>query len=491
MQDNVSKFLADIGIKHSDDLVTNSTAVIVAIPKLLDPIRLIGDEEKHATMLFFGETSTLPPEAKDNITETLALAASLFGPFREDVIGVSRLGSDNPPALVAGLSGNFLSRIRDILMVNPKINEYMGNAQQFPSYTPHVTLGYPDFAGEAELRQLAMNLDRVCFDRISLWWNDERIDYDLTTTPSDASECDNAFRHAYAEVPSDNVVGFLERYGVKRELKHHGVKGQKWGVRRETDGGGGSGGAGGVIKRFIQRRKVTEQVQKAPVGSIAINHKSDGSTGYAVKRPSGKWEKVELSEDAANFVKASTKGKSEMSNHELQQFIARAGLLKQYDDLGIFKKDGTSNKPINPNQELKDKVENLELHTRLRDAQARLRPPGRVEKVAGFVKKTAPIYDLFTKLDKFTGNTVSKQLTAHMQEAFDKNREPAGKSTFKSRAIEEQQIKNAGKEDKSSKKDKKNSIVSKDTIVEVLDPTSNLNTIAGVGGAGPLGVIQG
>jgi hypothetical protein len=72
--------------------MANTLAAIMAIPAPLEPIRLVGDEDKHATLLFFGETSTLPDGAKDVLTESVGTAASMLSPFGESVVRHHAIG---------------------------------------------------------------------------------------------------------------------------------------------------------------------------------------------------------------------------------------------------------------------------------------------------------------------------------------------------------------------------------------------------------------
>ena len=209
--------------------MANTTAAIMAIPAPLENIRLVGDEEKHATLLFFGETSTLPDDAKKNLLDSVKMACSMLFPFSERLREISRLGNDVPPALVAKLSDECLSQVRNLFMMNPSVNEYMSNAQQHPSFIPHVTLAYPDYAEEAILRTLAAQLYRIRFDRLSVWWNDERIEFPL----SRIVEGDTM-------AMSDAIGEFLEHHGFLIEVdeddaEQAGVKGMKWGVRRRVD----------------------------------------------------------------------------------------------------------------------------------------------------------------------------------------------------------------------------------------------------------------
>lgn len=164
-----------------EDATARTTAVVVALPSQVDPIRLVGEEPKHATLLFFGETASLPSNAKEVLLQTLEQVSKMAEPFSEVVVDVSRLGDDTPPALVAMLTNRKLGLLRETLQVNPDVKKYLSNATQHPQFTPHVTLGYPDYHGETDLRKLVSSVRRIWFDRLALWWNDEQVEFDLNS----------------------------------------------------------------------------------------------------------------------------------------------------------------------------------------------------------------------------------------------------------------------------------------------------------------------
>lgn len=207
--------------------MADTVAAIMALPSPLDSIRLVGDEEKHATLLYFGETSTLPGEALQTLKDSVGTACEMLFPFSASIVDVSRLGSDVPPALVAKLSGENLSQVCNLFMMNPAVKSYLGNTQQHPSFIPHVSLAHPDFTDEAILRSLMRELFRVRFDRLSVWWNDERFDWQLGRPPQD----DWSMSDAVSEVMAKHA---LDDQGDD-SFGHAGIKGMKWGIRRKTD----------------------------------------------------------------------------------------------------------------------------------------------------------------------------------------------------------------------------------------------------------------
>lgn len=238
------------------DSSSSTTAAIMAIPSPLESIRLVGDEDKHATLLYFGETDTLPDDAKETLTDAVKMASTMLFPFSEGVREVSRLGPETPPALVAMLTGDDLSQIRNLFLMNPSIKGYLDNTAQFPLFTPHVTLGYPDYTDEVILRSLMQSIYGVRFDRLSLWWNDEQIEFNLDLAPEDNLAMTNA------------VENFIE---------HFGIKGQKWGVRRSVDSATGrveQTGTTGLKPRTgsadqIEQDRIASKIAKGGVESVS------------------------------------------------------------------------------------------------------------------------------------------------------------------------------------------------------------------------------
>lgn len=257
--DLVDDFLARRGVylEHVDPTDTSTSVAVVALPKTMDPIRLVGDVDKHATLLFFGDVSTLPSDAKDVLVETLQNVSRICMPFSEGIQDISRLGSDDPPALVAMLSNTALERIRETLLVNPRVGELLSNADQYPNFTPHVTLAYPDYQGEAQLRTVMKGLYRVRFDRLALWWGEEHIEFSLDSFDAESGDFPMA----------QTAMSDIEDY-----LAHHGVKGMKWGVRRAASS------ASGVlsnkkVKAAVQTGRValsSPKVRKEAVGAAKV-----------------------------------------------------------------------------------------------------------------------------------------------------------------------------------------------------------------------------
>lgn len=293
-------------LAHADlkgGTVANTTAAIMAIPAPLENIRLVGDEEKHATLLFFGETSTLPDNAKNILIESVKMACSMLFPFTERLREIARLGNDVPPALVAKLSDECLSQVRNLFMMNPAVNGYLSNGKQYPSFTPHVTLAYPDYAEEALIRTLVSQLYRVQFDRLAVWWNEERIEFPLSRIVEGDSMA-----------MSDAVDEFLEHHGFlvevdEEDAEQSGVKGMKWGVRRRVDPKTG----------LVQRTSSADQIH---VDRIAKKLHSGGVSALSNKDLQDFSTRINREQE---FNRALSSREAQRSKPFIQRFLATQG----------------------------------------------------------------------------------------------------------------------------------------------------------------------
>jgi 2'-5' RNA ligase len=166
------------------------TGVIVcALPADTDPVQQIGPEPKHATILFYGDLGDLPPQTDvDTLRSIVAGYAGTLAPFTDTVTGVEPLGDDNARVWMIDPDGSGLAHVYDDLP------DYDSEAQpevdQFPTYTPHVTIGYPEDGDDrldAAAEAAAANVQRITFDRLAVWAGPDQWEYALTGDPDDSS----------------------------------------------------------------------------------------------------------------------------------------------------------------------------------------------------------------------------------------------------------------------------------------------------------------
>jgi len=236
--------------------------VIVALPPEDDYVRKISSEkEPHLTLLYLGDPGWDDAQLA-HVEGYIEHASSLFCRFLLDVDRRGVLGPKDADVLF--FSNQWTQQVaafRTQLLRDPLILTAYLKADQFPEWNPHLTLGYPETPAHKDDREFP-GISYVNFDRISLW-------------TSDSSGPTFRLENQYSSYDSPEIA--------MSSITHHGVKGQKWGVRR------------------------------------------DGSTGSSRAR---------TSEDAKNSLKVSAKadthGTQALSNKDLQSAILRLNLENQY-----------------------------------------------------------------------------------------------------------------------------------------------------------------
>jgi hypothetical protein len=160
----------------------NTGRCVVAIPTATEPIHHMGDvsEPKHMTLLWLGKPDENPDLDMDAVQEAVREKAEQSGLLTGTVESQGPLGDDG--AEVAFLSADGIDEFRNDLLAAPELREGTGAVQQFPQWTPHVTLGYSpeDAVPQEDLPQ------EVIFDRVAVWDGDEHTEYPLG--PSASSE---------------------------------------------------------------------------------------------------------------------------------------------------------------------------------------------------------------------------------------------------------------------------------------------------------------
>lgn len=248
--------------------------VIVALPADDDPVwKYSSEKAPHLTLLYLGDNN-FSPEEFVNIEGYVEHASTLLNTFYLDVEDRGTLGDKNADVLFFSKKwSQQIQKFRSNLLQNNLINKAYLSADQFPEWTPHLTMGYPENPAKEIVDG---KIYSVYFDRIALWIGDsigptfqlKRPEYDLE-------------------------VAMSQIQAGRDFLQHYGVKGMKWGVRRSDSGSGGS------------------------------------STAPAQTHP--------MSPDAKAVLNSTRKihagGTAALSNQELQHLVGRLNLEQQYQRL--------------------------------------------------------------------------------------------------------------------------------------------------------------
>jgi len=269
-----------------------SNLVIVALPAELDPVWEISSEKKpHLTLLFLGDTAQVPDIAK--ILDFTGHAASTsLKPFSLDVDYRGVLGADNADVLFYKKTWGFkeVNDFRNQLLQFDPIKKAFDSVTQFPEWQPHLTLGYPT----APAKKTDRGLYYTDFDRIAVWVGDFegpefRLQYNFDPLLEEVSMS--------AAAAGEKVV---------QELLHYGVKGMKWGVRRDRS-----------------PRPVTTKTKSTITGRAKVKTKGGGfhpPHEDAVKAAVSK-QKIRKS------------GMAALSNNELRDLASRMNLEQQVRSL--------------------------------------------------------------------------------------------------------------------------------------------------------------
>lgn len=171
--------------------------VVVALPRSDDPVQDIGPQQKHATLLYFGDVDGgSNPNTYMNadagfrrlLEQCVAIVADEFAPFTANVAGVESLGDGG--AQVWMLDTNVPGAIRDdVLDVDSELASALNSVEQYPTYTPHVTIGYEPGSdltqgdsyaplADGDLTAAA-EISQITFDRLAVWWAGEQTEFPL------------------------------------------------------------------------------------------------------------------------------------------------------------------------------------------------------------------------------------------------------------------------------------------------------------------------
>lgn len=191
-------------------VVTSYT--IVAIPSESDYVWNISSEKvPHLTLLYFDSHLDDVGRVEEFVRHVVDTSLNKFW---LDVDRRGELGDKSADVLFFGKYGHKrLEEFRRYLLQDPDIFKAYHAVEQYPQWTPHLTLGYPETPAKEDKRDYP-GIRMVDFDRIALWTGDyEGVEFPLKDVGGP-----EAFEMSIAK--------------GEKFLEHYGVKGMKWGVLR-------------------------------------------------------------------------------------------------------------------------------------------------------------------------------------------------------------------------------------------------------------------
>ncbi len=279
------------------------TNVIVAVPDADDPVWKISSEKvPHMTLLFLD--NILEDEGVGRVWQYIAHAANNLNPFYLDVTSRGILGSDE--ADVVFFNPKYtkkLEEFRSQLLADPVIAKAYLSVEQYPQWTPHLTLGYPENPAKKTKEPLDPKIWGVRFNRIALW-TDEYAGPEFLLP-----------EHEYSveEVAMSDKTELL--------LAHYGIKGMRWGKRKSE-------------------------------GSSAVEVSTTTAPGKKVVAKGG--QNHPAADDAIRVASYKQKAKASttdaLQTKELQELVNRMNLEQQYSRLtetkGFFDKIDNDKKKV-------------------------------------------------------------------------------------------------------------------------------------------------
>jgi 2'-5' RNA ligase len=241
-----------------------SNLVIVAIPDENDRVWKVSSEKKpHLTLLFLGEADEV--QNLDLIMQFVEHAAETTLPrFYLPVDRRGELGNDpdlGPADVLFFKKGRFgYKDVRDFRVQLLKDNNirtaYDSASQHEGPWVPHLTLGYKNRPAKPDDTDRDYGFYDVAFTKIAVWDADYEGPEFLLKDPWDEWETMEA-------APIDVAMSDASEAGEEFMLEHYGVKGMRWGVRKEGEKREG-------VQRYLDPsgHKLTDDLVKTAIGSL-------------------------------------------------------------------------------------------------------------------------------------------------------------------------------------------------------------------------------
>lgn len=166
---------SELAVEGDDEDKPRGGAIVALLPAESDPISSASSESPsaHMTTIWLGEAADL--KDSDAIVEEVKLLAAEFAPFTARAERRGELGDDGADVVFVD-PGESALQLRDALLESgTAVREAHDAVDQYPDWTPHVTLGYAETPALADYE---VGSD-VQFDRIAVWLGDEYATFKL------------------------------------------------------------------------------------------------------------------------------------------------------------------------------------------------------------------------------------------------------------------------------------------------------------------------
>lgn len=200
----------------SDDFDERPYALVTLLPADEDVNAASSEDIAHMTFIRFGEPG-------DNFdTQSIAMDVKMYArdttPITVPVRERGTLGDDEADVLFLEPTESLLA-LRDGLMDHPAVREAHDAVEQYPEWTPHVTLGYPEAPALAEY-----DGDEITFDRFALWVGNNRMEFPMGQQIAASAAVDVEVEDPETEIPEDVDIDDEDLVDdVPIEIPVHGV----------------------------------------------------------------------------------------------------------------------------------------------------------------------------------------------------------------------------------------------------------------------------
>lgn len=235
--------------------------VIVAIPPVDERVNKVSSEAvPHLTLLYLGDV-----DLSEDAMLYVQHACEELSPFGLSVDYRGELGEDKADVLFFENNRWDLERVKEFrhwLLLNDEIKRAYDAADQYPEWTPHLTLGYPE-APARDQDDDDGRLGYIMFDRVAVWTGDFE-------GPTFRLRYDNY----QAEVAMSEMTTAQRGEQAVAEMFHVGVKGMKWGVRKSDSAKGRGAIRRGATKASVSLDAGAKIIQEGEKRLIFLPHQN-------------------------------------------------------------------------------------------------------------------------------------------------------------------------------------------------------------------------